>query len=108
MADILAAIQRLIDLREVQISRHGYRELVADDITIAQVIEGVDAAVVVESYPDAPKGPSVLVLQRDAQGAPLHVVWGIPKGMVTPAVLITAYRPDPTRWSSDFMKRKTP
>ena len=108
MADVLAAIQRLISLREVQISRHGYRELVADDIMIVEVIEGLNAAVVVESYADASKGPSVLVLQRDRKGAPLHVVWGIPKGMETPAVLITAYRPDPTRWSSDFMKRKLP
>jgi hypothetical protein len=27
MADVLAAIQRLVKQRDVQVSRHGYREL---------------------------------------------------------------------------------
>ena len=36
---------------------------------------------------------------------PIHVVWGIPKGARSPAVLVTAYRPDPAKWSSDFIRR---
>lgn len=39
-------------------------------------------------------------------GMPIHVVWGIPKGCDKPAVLVTAYRPDPGRWDETFTKRK--
>jgi hypothetical protein len=87
------------------VSRHGYRELAADDILLDEVLAGIESAVVVEDYPDS---PSVLVLQRDRSGLPIHVMRGVPKINGTPAVLVTAYRPTPERWSTDFTKRKKP
>lgn len=47
----------------------------------------------------------MLVLQKDIEGKPIHVVWGIPKNTETPAVLVTAYRPDPKFWMNDFTRK---
>jgi hypothetical protein len=105
MSGVLQTIQSLVGKGDVQISRHGYRELAADDILVADVIGNVEFAVAIEAYPDAVRGPSVLVLQRDRSGEPLHILWGMPKGQEGIAVLIAAYRPDPARWSSDFRTR---
>ena len=106
MSDTFQRIQALVQSGEVRISEHGYDEMVEDALGVREVIAGISVGVVVEDYPDYGKGPCVLVLQRDRAEAPIHVVWGIPKGETSPAVLITAYRPDPFRWSNDFMRRK--
>jgi hypothetical protein len=106
MSDTLYRIQTLITSGEVEVSRHGFRELAADDILLADVIAGVGVASVIEDYPGYGKGPSVLVLQYDRAGRPIHVVWGIPRDATTPATLVTAYRPDPQRWSDDFRRRR--
>ena len=91
---------------EVRISEHGYDEMAEDGIGVRDVLDGVAECILVEDYPSFGKGPSVLVLERDANGEPIHVVWGIPRGHSSPAVVVTAYRPDPTRWSDDFMERR--
>jgi hypothetical protein len=53
------------------VSRHGYRELAADDILLGKVLAGIGSAVLVEDYPASRKEPSVLVLQRDRSGLPI-------------------------------------
>ena len=105
-SEILERIRALAEQGQVRISDHGYDELADDAISVADILAGLAAAVLIEEYPSALKGPSVLVLQTDSHGQPVHVVWGIPRGRDGPAVLVTAYRPDPTRWSADFMRRK--
>ena len=106
MSEFLGQIRALIRAGEVRISEHGYDELVEDKLTAREVVAGVQEAVVVEEYPNYPKGPSALLLQKDQSGGFVHVVWGIPKGHDKPVVLVTAYRPDPERWDEGFTERR--
>jgi len=106
LSEFVEKVRALISAGEVRISEHGYDELAEDGLTAREVLGGIVEAVVVEEYPSYPKGPCVLLLQKDKAGAPIHVVWGIPKDHDKPAVLITAYRPDPGRWDESFMRRR--
>jgi hypothetical protein len=103
--------QKLADLiatGDGRVSEQGYDALVDDGLGIDEILSGVPQAVVLEEYPDFPKGPAVLVLQLDADGNPVHAVWGIPRGYNSPAVLVTAYKPDPALWDSTFTRRVCP
>jgi Domain of unknown function (DUF4258) len=106
MSEIFKAILELIDRKEIVISNHGYDELADDHLSVRDIIAGIKEAIAVENYPEYPKGPCVLLLQKDSNGEPIHVVWGIPKGANSPAALVTAYRPNPDVWSKDFLRRK--
>jgi hypothetical protein len=105
MSEILRRIMTLVLAGDYLVSEHGYDELEEDDILPDDAIGGIAAAVAIEDYPDRARGPSVLVLEHDAIGRPIHVLWAIPAGQRRPAVLATAYRPDPRLWDSDFRRR---
>jgi hypothetical protein len=106
MSETLRRVQALVARGEYIVSRHGFRELATDDIVAEDAVAGVASGVIVEDYPDSRKEPSVLVLERDRTGRPIHVMWGVPKDAGTPAILVTAYRPAPERWTADFMVRR--
>ena len=106
MGSTLDQIRELVRLGSIRISEHGYDELAADGIPVREAIEGFSSAILVEDYPNYPKGACVLVRETVNDKRHIHVVWGIPKGKTEPAVLITAYRPDPNLWENDFLKRK--
>ena len=107
MSQTLEQVRRLVARNEVRVSDHGYEELASDLVFVRDVIDGLGGAVVVEDYPEYAKGPCVLVLEHDRNGQPIHVVWGIPLGKDSPAVVVTAYRPDPAKWDATWQKRRT-
>jgi len=106
MSDIFKRILLLVQSGDVRVSDHGYDELAADGLFARDAVASIAGADVVEEYPDYPKGPCVLLLQKNRTGEPIHVVWGIPKGKSSPAVLVTAYRPDTERWEQGYLRRK--
>lgn len=105
MSQTLARVRTLVLAGDYLVSSHGFDELAKDGILPGDAIDGMATAVAIEDYPERARGPSVLTLQHDADGRPIHAVWAIPAGQQRPAVLVTAYRPDPAQWDSEFKRR---
>ena len=78
MCDTFDRIRGLISDGSVRISEHGYDEIIADGLLARELVEGVEAAEVIEDYPNYAKGPCVLLLQRTKDERPIHTVWGLP------------------------------
>ena len=105
MSETLVKIRELVRQRKVRVSDHGNEETQEDGMNPEFLVDGVESGILIEDYPDAFKGPSVLVLQL-YDGEPAHVVWGLARANPNIATLITAYFPDPDKWYNNFMKRK--
>jgi hypothetical protein len=101
-----STIVALANAGRICISEHGYDELNDDGLSARELVAGLSEGVVIEYYETYSKGSCILLLQQDHRGTPVHVVWGIPKGQVEPVVLVTAYRPDPSRWDAAFLRRR--
>ena len=68
MTGIFEQILDLFRRNEIVVSNHGYEELSEDDIGLRDLLAGVEQGVVIENYPDYPKGPCALVLKQDSNG----------------------------------------
>ena len=106
MSRTFERIKELVRRYEIKVSDHGYDEIAEDGIFMKDIIADVNNGIIVEDYPDYPKGPCVLVLEKDRNARPIHVVWGIPRGALSPAVVVTAYRPDENMWTDNFTRRR--
>lgn len=61
MSETFEVIKDLEMRGTVRISDHGYDELAKDKLSVAEVLDGVVDALVIEDYPAFPKGSSALV-----------------------------------------------
>ena len=105
--NFLDSIKALIGCGNYKISDHALNALLEDDLERTDVDSLDERTEVIEFYPKFAKGPAILLLQRTADGRVVHCVWGIPKGSNEPAVLITAYIPDPSRWDAQLKERRS-
>jgi hypothetical protein len=105
METLLTTIQRLVMESKVRVSVHGFEQLAEDDISFATLLDSLATVTIVEEYQDYHKGPCILVLHELSDGLRVHALWGVAKAAPDMATLITAYRPDPAKWSSNFTKR---
>ncbi len=73
-------------------------------LTFEEVFTSVLQGEIIEEYPKDKPFPSCLVYGMNMKREPIHSVWGYnPDNKWT--VLITVYRPDPSRWV-DFRTRR--
>ena len=87
-----------------EFSFHANRALQDDQISDDEIQDSVQSGEIIEDYPDDIPYPSCLIYGRIGGTDPVHSVWGYnAEGRL--AVLITAYRPDPSRWIDMRVRR---
>lgn len=95
----LERIKALCQENKMLWTRHCLAWMFQRDISRAQVKAALLAGEIIEDYPDDHPYPSCLLLGA----GPLHVVCGMAEDRL---FIITAYRPDPSEWGSDYKTRK--
>ena len=102
-SDVLARVRSAAGIR-VLFLPHALRQMLRPDrmITTKEVRQAIVDGVVVEDYPEDPRGHSCLIAGRGDRGRPIHLVCA-PKGDFL--AVITAYIPDSDEWSKDFTAR---
>ena len=94
----------LIKAGRYRVTLHAEQERDADQILMSEIEEAFTdrESVILEDYPNDPRGHSALVLGFTKMMEPLHGVWSIHEKT---AILVTIYRPDPRLWTN-WRKRK--
>lgn len=97
---VLSAAQR-----SILFLPHALEQMASPErrITRAEVKDVVYSGEMIENYPNDPRGHSCLLSGLTSSGRPIHVVCAPKEDYL---VVITAYPPDPERWSEDFSMRK--
>jgi hypothetical protein len=91
--------QYKIEYRVHSVRRMFQRDIYEDDVELL-----LEQGEIIERYDDDFPLPSLLISGSDVTGRPLHVVAGI-NNIEKIIVIITAYEPDPLRWSDNFTGR---
>jgi hypothetical protein len=99
----LAVIRERVERGDYVISFTHTEKLRERKIGAEDIEEAIRNGVIIEDYPDDPRGPSCLILGRSG-GRPLHVVCG--RLEEEQILIITAYEPDPAEWESDWRTRR--
>jgi len=105
----LNELQNAIAQGRLQITHHAKEEMWDDNVSVAEVLHAFlqGRPEIIEAYPK-PQGrpyPMALILSRLPDEKPLHLVVAYNTEQRL-AILVTVYRPNPSRWDKTFRQRK--
>lgn len=86
-----------IHSKQLRITDHADEEAEADGVSYDEIYASVLNGEIIEDYPDDKPYPSCLIFGRTLAGNPIHSVWAY-NSENDWAVLVTVYKPDPSRW----------
>lgn len=99
----LFEIQKRCIENQIEVTNHMLIRLQQREISFSEVKEAIRNSEIIEEYPNDYPYPSCLLLGITLQNRIIHIVVGLGE---TKLWLITAYEPDPIKWSADFKVRK--
>ncbi len=95
-----------MDCNRIEFSGHAVVRMYERGLSPGDIRLVVAQGEVIADYPNDSPYPSVLLLGQ-IDGRPLHIV--VAQNPTDEAcIVVTAYVPDPAKWSADFRERKAP
>lgn len=79
-----------------EFSHHALDQSMLRMISVREIREAIQTAILIEDYPDDKYGPSCLLLGFTLAARPLHVQCSYPTRPIVK--VITVYEPDPADW----------
>ncbi len=101
---IAERLSQQADMGQFRVTAHAHQEMVEDNVQLADVVDVLRRATVVENYPEHRRGPCCLVCGEDHSGRHLHVVCTTALDLT---VIITVYEPTLPKWETPFRRGKT-
>ncbi len=102
----MATIEQLKALNKpenIAITEHARIRLYERNISIDDIVNGINTGEIIKQYPDDKPLPSCLILGFSVKSEYIHIVVSCDTDFI---YLITAYFPDPDMWENDFKTRK--
>jgi hypothetical protein len=87
----------------IEVTSHMLLRFQQRNISYREINEAIISGEIIEDYPDDYPYPSCLICGFTNDKRILHVVVGLSN---TKLWLVTAYQPEPARWSEDFKVRR--
>ena len=96
-------VKELNMLERIAVTEHARIRLYERNISMADIINGINTGEIIKQYPDDKPLPSCLILGFSVRKQYIHIVVSCDYEFI---YLITAYFPDPDIWEDDFKTRK--
>lgn len=90
---------------DFRLTQHAQQEMAEEDISLAEVLEAVDSAAVLENYPRHRRGPCCLLHGTTDAGRHLHVVCTTAQPVL---IIITVYEPKLPKWVTPTERARKP
>lgn len=91
------------DIEKIHLTLHLLDRLRKRNISVSDVINGIQSGEIIEQYPDDYPHPSCLVFGKSINQKALHIVCGTDGQYLW---IITAYYPDIDKWENDLKTRR--
>lgn len=102
MIDI-ETLKKMNKPEKIAITKHAKERLAERNITVADIVKGIETGEIIKQYEDDKPLPSCLILGYSANNNYIHIVASNDEEYI---YLITAYYPDSEQWEDDFKTRK--
>lgn len=88
---------------KIALTKHARERLAERNITVDDVVKGIETGEIIKQYEDDKPLPSCLILGFSVNNKYIHIVLSNDEEYI---YLITAYYPNPEQWEDDFKTRK--